>query len=70
MMFYAIPITVFMQSLISNGNLLVTIPPAPLSLLGAWSVSTSVSIFPGKKFPGKREGIKRPGIPGIPGFPA
>jgi hypothetical protein len=31
---------------------------------------SSVSIFPGKKFPGKREGLKRPGIPGIPGkFP-
>jgi hypothetical protein len=25
----------------------------------------SVSIFPGKKFPGKREEIKKPGNPGI-----
>jgi hypothetical protein len=29
---------------------------------------SSVSIFPGKKFPGKREGLKRPGIPENPGI--
>jgi hypothetical protein len=45
-------------------------------IMGAISVVSNFSIFPGKNFPGKREGIKRPVISltprkfcDFPGFP-